>query len=104
MVYDECFIQVQMIGYAFICRQDINSVLDDVVMHSFTDDPACRCYGPSLLRGSRMMRIASSWDLCPKVIGIDHTSKISCVLQVMMLLTMLLINISSLDADDESID
>ena len=28
------------------------------------------------------MRIASSLELCPKVIGIDHPTKRSCVLQV----------------------
>ena len=31
-----------------------------------------------------MMRIASSLDLCPKVIGIDHHKKISCVLQLVL--------------------
>ena len=29
-----------------------------------------------------MRNIASSMDLCPKVIGIDHQENISCVLQV----------------------
>ena len=75
-----------------------------MVLHSFADDPAGQSYGPSSLRGSRLMRIASSLDLCPKVIGIDHPAKRSCVVQVMMLLMMLLIDISSRDADDESID
>ena len=30
------------------------------------------------------MRIASSLDLCPKVIGIDHPAKRSCVPQVVL--------------------
>ena len=31
------------------------------------------------------MRIASSLDLCPKLIGIDHPTKRSCVLHVVLL-------------------
>ena len=73
-----------MMSVAFICGRDINSVVYVVVMHSFVDDPTCRCYGPSSLRGSRTMRIASSLDLCYKVIGIDHPAKRSCVLQVVL--------------------
>ena len=59
--------------------------MDDMVLHSFADNQVGRYYGPSSLRGSRIMRIATSLDLCPKVIGIYHTTKISCVLKVVFL-------------------
>ena len=81
MVYNE---SLQMIGPAFICIRDMHSVVGDVVRHSFADDPSGLYYGPSSLRGSRLMRIASSLGLCPKVIGIDHPTKRSCVLQVLL--------------------
>ena len=55
-----------------------------MVMHSFADDPAGQYYGPSSLMGSRLIRIASSLHLCPKVIGIDYPTKRSCVLQVVL--------------------
>ena len=52
-----------------------------------------------------MDRIASSLDLCPKVIGVDHLVIESCVLQVMLLLMMmLLIERSSVAADDDVSD
>ena len=73
MVYNE---SLQTIGPAFICGRDLHSVVDDMVLHSFVKDPAGRYYGPSSSMGSRMMRIASSLDLCPKLIGIDHPTKI----------------------------
>ena len=81
MVYDK---SLQMIGHAFICGLDLHSIVDDVVLHAFENDPTDQYYGTSLLRGSRQMRIASSLDLCPKVIGIDHPAMRSCVLQVVL--------------------
>ena len=50
------------------------------------------------------MRIASSLDLCPKVIGIDHTIIGSCGMQVMLLLMMMLIDRSSVSTKDRVIE
>ena len=75
---------LQMIGLIFICRWYLHLVVDNVVRHSFADNLAGRCYGPSLLRGSILIRIASSLDLCPKVLWIDHNANRSCVLQVVL--------------------
>ena len=63
------------IGSAYTCGRDL---------HLVVDDPAGRYYGPYSLRGSRLMRIASSLDLFPKVTGIDHPEKRSCVLYVLL--------------------
>ena len=49
------------------------------------------------------MRIASSLDLCPNVIGIDPPIIRSCVLQVMLLFMMMLIERSSVVAKDRVI-
>ena len=52
-----------------------------------------------------MDRIASSLDLCPKVIGVDHLVIGSCALQVMFLLMMMLmIERSSVFIDDDVVD
>ena len=55
-----------------------------MVLHSFVDDQAGQYYGTSSLRENMLMRITSSLDISPKLIGIDHPTKRSCVLQVVL--------------------